>query len=418
MLGNPLIGLFAWLVVAPFSRFFFLDITLGASIPDLTLTRICAITLSVTLIALLAIGKQTTPRLIALDFTLLIAVLAIAASAFATFWPFTFAITNWGDSYLVPLLIFFMTRLLIRTRRDTEWAITTFIIIGITLAAVAVEEQLSGRPLFLYSERSWVYTRSIHRLAGLLGSPAFFAIILAMVLPFIIHRWLTAATGIEHWLYAGAATMVGLGLFMTYNRAGWVSAILSMAIMAVIHPRWRRVFVAFALIAVIILALAWGFLQQSPVVAERLNARGPIEYRLEVLSQVAFFIRQNPLFGLGYFNFGWVYARYHPEWLKGTVLPTPHNSFLEVTINNGLLSAIPYTLSFMLMGLGILSFYRRARRAGWPGEAETILPFGLALLVYVMNAMVVDMLAGYYPNMIFMFIMGTVFAWQLARTGE
>jgi O-antigen ligase len=410
IIASPLAGLLLWIVTAPFSRFVYLDVILGRGIPDLTLTRICAGVLLVVALAQLSIGRRRGARPILLDGIVLAVLLGIGATTPASLDGFKSAITNFGDTYLVPAIIYFLARLLIRRRQDVEALCTAFVLLGTILTSVALQEQVTGVSLFLYSERSWVYTKDIHRLAGLLGSPAFFAVLITVGAGFAIYRFIHGKTLESRMLHGVLAGYMVLGVFLTYNRAGWLALALNLLIMAVAWPSFRRLFIALLLVGVVAVTLSWKTVSSSAVVTQRLEAQGPITYRLEIWSHAAVIFAHNPLFGLGYSNFGQAYLRYNPAWTRGVVLPAPHNTLLEVLFDNGLIGALPYIAMLAAILAGIVRFYRRARDR--TEEAPLILAFGLAALAYVVQAMAVDMISGYYVNMVLMLAVGGLFGWQ------
>jgi O-antigen ligase len=262
-----------------------------------------------------------------------------------------------------------------------------------------------------------VYSADIHRLAGLLGSPAFFATLITMCAGFAVYRFTQEPALNTRIVYLLLSVYMVAGVYVTYNRAGWLSLALNLVIMALFWPRFRRLFVAALLIGALGLALSWTTVQQSVVFRQRISASGPIEYRMEIWGRAASILSRSPITGLGYGNFGRVYLRYNPAWEKGTVLPAPHNSFLEVTFNTGLVGALPYIAMFAGIGLGILRSLRRARDQT-AGEAALILAFGLAVLAYLVQAMVVDMVAAHYVNMTMMLAVGSVFGWQSEEKRE
>lgn len=413
LIASPLAGLLFWIVTAPFSRFVYLDLVMGRGIPDFTLTRICAGVLIVLVLAQLAIGRRQAARLIALDGLVLAMLLGIGASIPASLDGMKAAVTNFGDTYLVPAVIYFLARLLVRGRRQAEAVAAAFIILGVVLTTVALQEQIMGRSLFLYSERSWFYSKDIHRLAGLLGSPAFFAVLITMSTGFAVWRMIHAP-GIESRMLHGIfAAYTVIGVYITYNRAGWLALALNLLILAVAWPRFRRVFAAVMVVGAIVVAMSWGSVQSSVVVTQRLAARGPIDYRLEIWGRAALILARNPIFGLGYSNFGQVYLQYNPAWTEGIVLPAPHNSVLEILFDNGLIGGLPYLAMIGLIALGVARFYRRARDS--VEEKALILAFGLCGVAYLVEAMTVDMISGYYVNMVLMLAIGSLFGWQESR---
>ena len=93
------------------------------------------------------------------------------------------------------------------------------------------------------------------------------------------------------------------------------------------------------------------------------------------------------------------------------MLPQPHNTFLEVFFDNGLIGGIPYLACFILVAVGAIRHYRRARE---PSEKGLVLAFGLAFLPYLVEGMVVDMIFAYYVNLVLMLAVGSLFGWQTA----
>lgn len=408
---RPLAGLAVWIVTAPFSRFWYLDIVLGRGIPDLTLTRLCAGLLLVVVLAQVAVGSRRGRRPLALDGLILATLIGIGAALPAALQGLKGAVTNYSDAYLVPAIVYALARLLVRERRQAESIATAFIIMGVILSAVALEEQFASRPLFWFSERSWVYTKDIHKLTGLLGSPAFFATLMTMSSGFAIYRFVQERRALWSAFYLALAAFMIVGVFYTYNRAGWLSLAVCLTLMALFWPRFRWVFAVVLLVGGLAVSASWATVQRSAVVTQRLNARGPIDYRIEIWGRATRILAQNPIAGLGYGNFGRVYLRYNPAWETATVMPAPHNSALEVVFNTGLVGAIPYLAMLAAMLVGTARFYRRARDSV-DGEAGLVLAFGLAIVAYLIQAMVVDMVAAHYVNMVFMLAVGALFGWQ------
>jgi O-antigen ligase len=280
---------------------------------------------------------------------------------------------------------------------------------------VALQEQLGSQPLFIYSERSWVYTKDIHKLSGLLGSPAFFAALIAMSSAFVIYRFTQAKTFGWRLFYALTLAYVSIGVYYTYNRGGYIALALCLLLGAIVWPAFRRVFIAAAIVGGAALALSWSTVQQSSVVSQRIGARGPIEYRAEIWRNAAQIFSRSPIMGLGYSNFGAAYIKFDPTSADITVLPAPHNSVLEVAFDSGLVGVIPYVTMFALIIAGAFGFVRRARDGLGAGLATA---FAIAIVPYLVEAMVIDMVSAYYVNMVMMLVVGALFGWQSSRQPE
>ena len=229
---------------------------------------------------------------------------------------------------------------------------------------------------------------------------------------FIVYRFVFATTPARRLLYGLLIPYVVMGAYFTFNRAGWGAMALDLLVAAIFLPGFRRLFLAGALAAALGLAYSWSSVLQSSVVTERLSSRGPVDYRIEIWGHAAEIFRYSPIFGLGYNNFGRFYLRYDPSWLKYTVLPQPHNTFLEVFFDNGLIGGLPYLASFILVAVGAIRHYRRARD---PASKGLVLAFGLAFLPYLVEGMVVDMIFAYYVNLVLMLAVGAFFGWQTAQ---
>jgi len=65
---------------------------------------------------------------------------------------------------------------------------------------------------------------------------------------------------------------------------------------------------------------------------------------------------------------------------------------------------------FAMTVAGALRFFR----AGSGSDRALVVPFGLAVAAYLVQAMVVDMGNAYYVNMVNLLVIGSLFGWQTA----
>jgi hypothetical protein len=136
ILVSPLHGLLLWLVVYPFVEKA-VNISLGAGIPDLSPTRLCATSVYVMLLAQAAIGKRKMPGFTRTDVLAIIFVVGIGLSGFVA--PNTSkAFQQILDSFVIPLLIYFIMRNLVTDRRKLHHVLITLFIVGTYAAAYAI----------------------------------------------------------------------------------------------------------------------------------------------------------------------------------------------------------------------------------------------------------------------------------------
>jgi len=281
-------------------------------------------------------------------------------------------------------------------------------IVGLYFALLATREQLTGDVWFYPEDRSVSYTASIRRVVGLLGNPAYIAVTITMTMP-----WTWYLLFQNRRLRLGKLLLLGimaLGVFLCMNRSGWGGLVLALVAMAIFIPRFRRVFLIILILGVIAGSAYWAVIVTSATVRERLQAQGPIEYRVETWDVAWRMIRDHPIFGIGYENFRYYYRRYGQWDIYLRALPTPHNTYLWVILMGGMVAFIPFISFLLVMGFSALKLYRRLRAEDKPFFDPDLVGVFLASMVAILApAFVMDVLSGYYNTMIMFFIMGSFF---------
>ena len=410
--ANPLLGFLVWVVTAPFSRFYFLDVKMGRGIPDVTLTRLCAAFITVFLAAQLASRQRKIPRINKVDFVMVLFCLGFAISTpMAVSGPKN-ALVHFVDGYGIPFLIYLFARMLVTDRRGLRAAVVALLVISGYLSVVAIREQLTGQVLFWFRDANWYYQGGVRSLAGLLGNPAFFGAIIAMVIPFTIRAILNTENPNKRVLGVALLATEVLAVYLTYNRGSWLAFLLSMVFMIALYPKLRRAAIPVILAILVMLAASWPVISNTRVYKERIAAGIPVTYRLGVYQSVRQIIGNNYLFGIGL-------GRYHNAYLrvvKGIYGDSPwpakmmpHNAFLYVFFMAGLVAAVPFLFIFLFMALDGYSLWQQAKRGETWFEPELIVCFGAAWVVYMVQSMIIDLMSAFYPNMVFFLIMGLMY---------
>ena len=411
ILANPFLGFLVWIVYSPFGRFTYQVISMGGGVPDLTLDRLVVGLLVTLVLAQLATGQRRGVSYGRLELFTLIYVAAMGLSVHSSLLGRVTALQNWFDVYAVPFLVYLLAKNLIGNRRDMRAAVHALIIISLYLALLATREQITGDIWFYPPDRSIVYTANVRRVVALLGNPAYIALIINMTVPFVAWLFVTAHTGARKLLYLGILGVQGLGVFMCYNRAGWLGFVVALLVLAVLSPQFRRYYLPALIVAGVVLAVAGTAIVADPRVAQRLYAWGPIEYRQRVLAVVLPMIRDHLLLGVGFGNFMFYFTRYAYWSPYLRALPTPHNNVLLVTVTAGLPVGICYVMIFVTLFLDTLRLYRQAGRGTFP-DRTLIAALWAACAVYLVTSMTMDAILGSYASMILSLIMGmTLGAW-------
>lgn len=411
-------GMLLWLVVSPYARFIPLDISLGQGIPDLKLNRLVTLVLLALWAAQVAIGRRKVARVYWSDvFFVLFTLFTLMSYAGAPMSTTAMLQTFW-DGWLVPALVYILARQIFSTEQDVKRIGITLGIIGVYLGLLATHEQLTGIVLFYPENRSIVYTANVRRVVNLLGNPALTAACLSVAAPFAARGMVESRTSGRRLVWLGVLVVMAVGTFMCYNRAGWAAFVLGLLVMIPFYPRFRKVFLPVFLIAAVVLAATWGIVSTTPAIEERLQAKGPIEYRLDAYSVLVKMIKANPITGVGQGN----YAKYYNLYAYGVayqyfdpsnprVVASPHNSFMYVLVHGGLLTFLSY-LGFLLSSFWItVRFYRESEEDSTGRVHSLIVATWGAFVGYLVPSMAADIVAFPYTTMLFFVVIGGVQGW-------
>lgn len=397
VLANPVMGLLLWIVTAPFFGFALLHISLGRGIPDLSLSRLVIALLVALVAAQVATGRRKIARITRTDFLVVVSVAGIGVSIVGA-TSRDASLAWYFESFLMPVLTYLVARNLITDERKIQGAQRALVAVAVLIALVVIQEQVIGYSWFP-TTGSTAYGKHLRRVTGLLGNPAFHAVILSMTLPFVWRAMLSSSVRRNRRLLLIALGVVYAGLFLTYNRTGWLGAVLGVIIFLIFVPRFRKPFLRLTPLLAIALVVYWTQISTSYAFTERLVAVNPITYRLDTFKLAIDVFQTYPIAGIGFGNLWYVSG-----------LSTPHNTFLWVLVSTGILGFFPFVGQFAMMGWDSLRHYRKA--PDLPGlDRDLVVALWVSLLAYLAQVFAVDMLYGIYSNIIFFFIAGSVFGY-------
>jgi putative inorganic carbon (HCO3(-)) transporter len=397
-----------WIVTAPFARFLDLEIELGRRIPNLTLNRLMVGTLLILFLAQVTIHRRKLARFTWADFFLIIFCLAGIVSLLPSELGLIKAIQSYFDLIMVPIVIYFLARNTITTRRDLRTVMFVLLIVGCYFAFLATREQLTGNVWFYPEDRSIQYTRSIRRVVGLLGNPAYIAVTIAMAVPWAWYLFLKAHR--RRVLLLMVIALMTAGVYFCMNRSGWAGLVISLVVLALFVPRFRRIFFLLLLVGVIVGGVYWTAIITSATVQERLEAQGPVDYRVDTWAIALRMIRDHPITGIGYQNFSEYYRRYGQWDIYLRAMPTPHNTYLGIILMGGIVAFVPFVAFLGAIAYTALKLYFGALRnpRAYP-SADLVGTFLASLSAILVPAAVMDVLDGYYNTMIMFLILGAFF---------
>ncbi len=141
--------------------------------------------------------------------------------------------------------------------------------------------------------------------------PPLFGQMIAMILPVQFYFFFRVKMRAARAVAMVSIVLTGLGLLFTYTRGPWFAAGVGVAVLALLRPKYRQVVAALG----VLLAVA-GFVgllryADSAFLQERVSNLMTLENRLAAMSAALRMWRDNPAFGIGFFNWEQFYPFYH-----------------------------------------------------------------------------------------------------------
>lgn len=399
--ANPPAVLAVLVLAAPLANFAHLDLRLAEGIPSISLIRLSATFLMILLMLQITSGERVRPRIVAIDLAFLAAVAGIGLSVTRSI-ELVRSSQVFFDSYLIPFLMYFLAKHMVNDRTWLDRIMVALISVGIYLAALTTLEQTTGQALLAPGgDIAYRYSEHLGRSTVIFGNSAISGAVLAIIFPISVIRFLDSSRPAHKVLLALALGVIATGLFFTYTRAAWLTSLISLFVLQFFYPSLRR-FLFPALIIAGLLAIAfWGELSSSALFAERISSQGPIEGRSSLLDLGIRFFQENPVWGIGFDNFRQITRLWNMTEIENT-----HNSFLFILVSSGLAGLIPYLTAFLLILIGAL---RGLRWLVPRGESRLLSPLCVAIIAYLGNALVIDVVSAPYLSMVFFITVGCHF---------
>lgn len=223
------------------------------------------------------------------------------------------------------------------------WVLTFFLITDFSRLRRVIYIQASS--VAVISLVSLIMGHNQPRLSGVIGgiysNPNDLAFAIVLTLPFSLAFLLTSKKAIFKVLWVLGILIMGLTLFMTASRAGFITLMISGTV-CLWHfgVKGRRFYllVASALAIVLLLAIAGRPLmsRMNAITDERGEAYGSFEARKYLMQRAIEGIEHYPLFGLGMKNFEVYSGVWHDV----------HMTYLQIAVEGGIPSLILYLLFF------------------------------------------------------------------------
>ncbi|MDY6876436.1 MAG: O-antigen ligase family protein [Chloroflexota bacterium] len=391
IVNNPLDGILIWLIFASFIEIW-INIPMGAGIPDLTFSRFIIVFVAIFMLARAATGKFQFARIGLTEVCIVAATIGIMMSAPLSVNPRGTIQTSITLRF-APLAMYFFTKNLVRNKEDLHRLLLAGVIFGSAAALYAIYEHTTGNILFLPENVSasdlWVeYSEHLRILRGLLGRSSNFARVLTSSIPITFYLFFEKRSIARKITLVGMLAIQAYGLFLTYNRTSWYALLISLFIIQFFYPRFRKVFFFIVFAVAIVLWATWEQIDESAVVNERVRSEVSTLEGREVRWEAGYNMwRAKPIRGWGFDQYQRESWRFRTDGGQGNIYAI-ENDYLHLLVASGLIGFLPYLLFILTPLVNSLRLSFKARRPDWSGfiKPETLTIYWGTILSFIIGS--------------------------------
>ncbi len=233
-------------------------------------------------------------------FALFVAVLALSLTVAREIAPGILTLFQWGKA----LLVYFLARDLLHTRRQVVTALVALLVAGLAEALFGLFQHLTGAGPASFAHGAGLNGRVL-RAYGTFGGPTTYAGYLEMIFPFglLLAGWLwragrrrgalpggirpgesnayglgaplpraSAREGVGAFLAAGASAVMGAAILASFTRGAWLGTLGALVIMPLLAGQRARVVAMVGALVIALFGLVGGFALLPASVHDRFSS--------------------------------------------------------------------------------------------------------------------------------------------------
>ncbi len=388
--------------------------------PDLYPARVAAILLYLFFMIQALVGMRKVPAFGRMEKTmflfLIVLFISVVTSGQRPRWILLM------NGYVYPYLFYYFARSVIKEERQIRLVLIYLAVLGVYLGIMGIFEKLKWYGLVFPriivdpTVRDEGLTRLGFRVRGIFLHPAVLGTVMTMgffsswyglsrmrgMIPTIVKLVLLVVT---------PAT-----IFFTQTRSVYLGFLAALLVGAFRSRMLRPVCVGLILAGMTGVFLNWDNLGSEDRDKGGLATVNTIHSRVALFCEAVETFADHPLFGCGFMNFGEVAIQYrrprdvpffgHVDLGLGTEA-VPHNIFMTVFAEQGLLGIVPYFLIYFFVFRASLRAYRDLPRTGLVSR-DFVVCVWCAIVGYFANAMLLEMRYFEYVNVLFFFLIGSM----------
>lgn len=390
--ARPTFAFILWLIVSPLG-FIFLRLDFGAGVPAITFDRIvitviAGILLARTLVERRRIKTPIPGELLILGFIAYTVLLVITLHPGGTHLKeFLSTVSERFDHIVLAVVIYYIAKAVLVTRRQVAWAVVGLVITGLYVAGSAYYEHFTGSAWFSSflgaGYRLMYQDVGTGRAAGPLINPAATGTFLGITAFMTFHLGVVSRSKfVKLWCIVGTLAQL-LACYFTYTRSGYVAAVLLLILLPFATRRYRKSYAIFAIMAAVAAIILMPIELSKPDVYRRMSRQATILVRAVVTKGTLNVIAHHPWFGVGLgeidraldiyiTNSGTLSGFYARGFSPGQGHPgnrlikpvTSHNSILTIVAEEGLIGGLLFVGALVALLIHLFKVRARAPATG------------------------------------------------------
>ncbi len=316
------------------------------------------------------------------------------------------AVSDFAKNGVITVLLV----ILIQQRSTFRGALWFIVVAGIFTGSISVFQYLTKT----FTNSYWGFGQAQilnivtgtddYRISGPIGDPNFYAQILVVIVPLAFHFMISEKRLLLRALAAWSLAVCSLSIIFTFSRGGAIAlAVVLAGLILYRRPRPLEVILIAALIIGIFAFLPDQYsarLDTIPrIVTGQTDVREEVSLRgrlSELLVAWQMFV-EHPIIGVGVGNYPAYYQSYSRQigLDPRTENREPHNLFLEVAAETGIIGLAVFLLILYYSFRGIRQAWLAFRRTGLKDYASLVAVFGIGMLGYLTAALFIH---GAYPR--------------------
>jgi len=409
-LCSPFAGLAIWVLIAPLLDSFFRLRFGGQGSAVVSADRLCLILLIGVFFLLLKRGSRSE----GVSF-LHICMGAFVVSFFIASTPSVepwLAVRKILASYTLPIFGYFIARKWVTGPRQLAIIFICIMIVSCYFAAMGIPEHYMKRTLF--RPTIWVeHELETVRVQGPAQTPQEFGVVVAMGILLAVVGWANTSRRNAKFLYAVLVAILMMAIVLTLRRSVYLSAVAGLPILLLGSREVRKLAIYGIASGALVLLVVWPLITQTRVYQVRLTDPQPV-YSRQVLQASSWnMIKDNAFRGVGVDNFGTSLKQYLTPYGNVPVfyardLVSPHNSYLRILAEGGLLSFMPFVLMVLAMLQVTYRIYKRHPERGILGRDGVVVFWGLTAAILLQASSTDSLDYARYLNTMWYVVLGTL----------